>query len=1091
MVLSQFRRSYGVPIIAIVLSIAAGPSVAQELYGSIVGTVQDGSGGRIPGATIEIANRETNLVLTTVSNERGAYTVTNVLPGTYDVKVTLQGFREFVQQRVPVTAGAISRVDAKLAVGQLSESITVQSDSGLLKTDKADTGSAFSAREVMDLPLPDFRNYQSLLDLVPGSTPSDFQNAEIDTPARSLQTTVNGTNPNTNSTRVDGATNQNTWLPHHTLSVAPAETIAEVNVTTGSFSAEQGLAGGAAITVITKSGTNQFRGVGFGYYTDQNLRARTYFARRAGTPKSPTNHHIDGATLGGPIVKSKLFFFGAFEGQYRNTEGESIYTVPTAKMRAGDFSEAINTNGSLQLIYDPATGDTDGRGRQPFTGNVIPTDRINAIAQRINAFYPLPNRPGNSSNFFKEWVSGFDRNQYDLKINWNRTPGHQIWGKIGVMDATVRNLQKLSFDGGGLGKTTTWVGTIGQTFTPSRSLVIDSTVGYSLLDQWGYGPDYGTNYGLEVGVPGTNGPDIRQSGMPVWGNGMSAQGSTDSWNPYTRFDPSYSAATNVTRLSGAHTFRFGAAVDRQQLNHWQPEIGVGPRGRLDFSGNLAGLRGGQTPNFYNQYAAFLLGLTSQAQKSYQWETMRTREWRFGFYVGDRWQHRNVTLDLGVRYEYFPLVTRANGRGVEVLDVNTMEVLLGGVGGNPRNVGLKTSATDFAPRLGVAWRVNQRTVARVGYGLTYNPLPFARPLRGFYPLTIANTYVGLNSWQPYGTLESGIPEFTGPAQGQGRVTLPSETTMRTPDPDNVHRGYIQSWNVALERRLPFDMSVNAAYVGTKTTRGFADLELNVSPPGGGEQGRMFFKPFGRTASTLLWGGILKAQYHSMQLQLTRPFKKGLLIRGAYTLGKTLNMADQDGWVGLLYNSPDVFDRNYAPAGFDRRHSFTLAYAYQLPFGHQGKATALNALVKDWQLNGTYAAYTGTPFTVTASNTALDQRGNQQTADLIGDLKRLGDGIDEPYYDPSAFANVTVQRYGNTGRNQFYGPGYWNYNMSLFRTFSVHGRQRLQVKLEGFSLGNSPLWSNPNASVTSGSFMMITATRSGGGVRNARVGLRFEF
>ena len=1069
---------------------AAGAVAAQEIYGSVLGTIQDTSGARVPGASVAITNRETNLVLTTVTNESGAYTFSSVLPGTYDVKVTLQGFKEFVQQGVPVTAGSISRADARLQVGSLSESVTVQSETSLLKTDKADTGSKFGAKEVMDLPLPEFRNYQSLLDLVPGSTPSDFQNAEIDTPARSLQTTLNGTNPNANSTRVDGATNQNTWLPHHTLSVAPAETIAEVNVSTGSFSAEQGLAGGAAITVITKSGTNQLRGVGFGYYTDQRLRSRSYFARRANTPKSPTNHHIDGGTLGGPIVRNKLFFFGSFEGQYRNTEGESIYTVPTEKMRRGDFSEAVNTNGSMQLIYDPLTGDVDGRGRQAFAGNVIPTNRINPIAQSINAFYPLPNRPGNSSNFFKEFVSTFKRNNYDVKLNWNRSSIHQIWGKIGLMDATVSNLQKLSFDGGGLGKTKTWVGTVGQTFTPNRSIVIDATVGYSLLDQGGHGPDYGTNFGLELGVPGTNGSDIRQSGMPVWGNGMSAQGSTDSWNPYTRFDPAYTAAANVTKLAGSHTFRFGAAVDRSELNHWQPEIGVGPRGRLDFSGNLAGLRGGQTPNFYNQYGAFLLGLTSQAQKSYQWETMSTREWRYGFYFGDRWQHRNLTLDLGLRYEYFPLVTRAEGRGVEVLDVNSMEVLLGGVAGIPRNVGLKTSKTDFAPRLGVAWRINPRTVARTGYGLTYNPLPFARPLRGFYPLTIANTYVSLNSWQPYGTLQSGIPELTGPAPGQGRVPLPSATTMRTPDADNVRRGYIQSWNVALERRLPFDMSVNAAYVGTKTTRGFADLELNVSPAGGGEQGRAFVKQFGRTASTLLWGGITKAQYHSLQMQLTRPFKKGLLLRGGYTFGKTMNMADQDGWVGVLYNSPDVFDRNYAPAGFDRRHSFTLAYAYQLPFGGPERDTTfLNALAKGWQINGTFAAYTGTPFTVTASNVSLDQRGNQQTADLVGELRRISNGVDEPFYDTSSFANVTEQRYGNTGRNQFYGPGYWNYNMSLFRTFPLQGRQRLQFKVEGFSIANNPQFSNPNPSVTSGSFMRITGTRAS--ARNVRVGLRFEF
>ena len=538
-------------------------ATAQELYGSLTGTVQDGSGARIPGATVVIVNRETNLALRATSNDTGTYTFANVLPGMYDVKVTLQGFKEFVKQQVPVTTGSISRVDAKLEVGQLTETVTVQSETQLLKTDKADTGSAFSSKEVVDLPLPEFRNYQSLLDLVPGSTPSEFQNAEIDTPARALSTTINGTNRNNNSTRVDGATNQFTWLPHHTLYVAPAETIASVNVTTGSFSADQGLAGGAAVTVITKSGTNRLQGSAFGFFTNQNLRAQTYFAKRNNTPKLPTDHHIDGGTLGGPIKKNRLFYFGAFEGQYRNTAGESTYTVPTQKMRNGDFSEALNNNGSLQLIYDPRTGDIEGRGRQAFSGNMIPADRIDPIARRINEFYPLPNGPGNSSNYFKEFISTFDRNQYDVKVNWNRSPTHQVWGKIGVMDATVSNLQKLSFDGGGLGKTKTWVATIGQTVTLGPTFVLDTTFGYSLLDQWGYGPDYGRNYGLELGVPGTNGPDIRQSGMPVWGNGMSAQGSTDSWNPYTRFDPTYTVAANMTKLSGAHSLRFGAAIDYQ------------------------------------------------------------------------------------------------------------------------------------------------------------------------------------------------------------------------------------------------------------------------------------------------------------------------------------------------------------------------------------------------------------------------------------------------------------------------------------------------------------------------------------------------
>jgi hypothetical protein len=396
-------------------------------------------------------------------------------------------------------------------------------------------------------------------------------------------------------------------------------------------------------------------------------------------------------------------------------------------------------------------------------------------------------------------------------------------------------------------------------------------------------------------------------------------------------------------------------------------------------------------------------------------------------------------------------------------------------------------------VGLAWRVNPLTVARAGYGLTYNPLPFARPLRGFYPLTIANSYVSLNSWQPYGTLEQGIPEFTGPAPGEGRVPLPAETTMRTPDPDNVRRGYIQSWNISVERRIPLDMSLNTAYVGTKTTRGFADVELNVSPPGGGEQGRTFVSQFGRTASTLLWGGVTRNQYHSLQLQLTRPFKKGLLVRSAYTFGKTMNMADQDGWVGLAYNSPDVFDRNYAPAGFDRRHSFTLAYSYQLPFGAGDQWSLVNALLGGWQVNGTLAIYSGAPFTVTASNTALDQRGNTQTADLVGSVVRVGMGPDEPYYFPASFANVTERRYGNTGRNQFRGPGYWNYNMSVFRSFKLTGRQRVQLRVEGFDVANNTQWVNPNGSVTSASFMRMTATRGNTNpdTRNLRFGLRCDF
>jgi hypothetical protein len=190
--------------------------------------------------------------------------------------------------------------------------------------------------------------------------------------------------------------------------------------------------------------------------------------------------------------------------------------------------------------------------------------------------------------------------------------------------------------------------------------------------------------------------------------------------------------------------------------------------------------------------------------------------------------------------------------------------------------------------------------------------------------------------------------------------------------------------------------------------------------------------------------------------------------------------------------EVFGRNYAPAGYDRRHTFTIAGTYQLPFGHDNGGTLLNEIIRGWQINGTLFAYSGSPFTVTASNSALDQRGNLQTADQIGDVKRVGVGPDEPYYDPSAWANVTERRYGNTGHNQYYGPGFWNTNMSLFRTFQLQGSLRLQFRFEAFSVQNQPIWSNPNGSVTSGNFMRITSTRTNlPGNRYARFGLRLEF
>ena len=314
--MKPFRPLHRVLILALVVCTSlALPAIvsAQALYGSLTGTVSDNTGAAIPGVTVTVTNEGTGLKLDTVTDGTGLYTVRNVLPGTYTLTAALQGFKTFTQTGIPLTAGNILRVNATLEIGDLTESITVTTEAALLKTDKADVSVELQPKEITDLPLNQFRNYQALMNLVPGATPGTFQNSQGSTPQRSLRTFVNGTNPNNNSTRIDGAASINIWLPHHAGMVASAETIDNVNIVTNNFDADTGMAGGAAIAVVTKSGTNNLKGSAFIFHNRDSLNANTFFNNANGLSKPPVTANIYGGTLGGPIVKNRLFYFGSYE----------------------------------------------------------------------------------------------------------------------------------------------------------------------------------------------------------------------------------------------------------------------------------------------------------------------------------------------------------------------------------------------------------------------------------------------------------------------------------------------------------------------------------------------------------------------------------------------------------------------------------------------------------------------------------------------------------------------------------------------------------------------------------------------------------
>jgi hypothetical protein len=382
------------------------------------------------------------------------------------------------------------------------------------------------------------------------------------------------------------------------------------------------------------------------------------------------------------------------------------------------------------------------------------------------------------------------------------------------------------------------------------------------------------------------------------------------------------------------------------------------------------------------------------------------------------------------------------------------------------------------------------VVRFGYGITRDPLPLSRPLRGFYPLTVGDTFSQANSYVPYDTMSQGIPPVVGPDESTGRVPLPPSATMRFITDGHLRRGYIQSWNFIVEKQLPWKLDASVGYVGTLTVDSFADWNGNAAAPGTGQAGQPFFQKFGRTADTLFWNGFVGANYHALQASLTRRVGGGLTLQGAYTWSHAINYTDDDGWTGLTWNYAPILGRNRATAGYDRTHNFHLGYVYEFPFGKNKKylnSGIGNIILGGWQANGIIAIYSGNPITITADGTALNAPGNTQTADLVGPVHKLG-GLQE-YYDVSSFAPVNTARFGSLGRNVLRGRGVINNDLSLFRDFRITEAVKLTFKAEAFNVTNTPHLGNPDTNVNDAAFMQ---TSSSAGTladqRSIRFGLR---
>lgn len=1142
--LSRVGLSLAIMLAAALLSASAN---AQVLYGSMVGNVVDNNGAAVPSATVRITNKATNQSREVVTGSEGTYNFSTVQTGFYDISVSKTGFKTFTRSNVEVTLNNITRSDISLEVGQVSETVSVTADAVLLQTDRAEVRSELTSQTLLNLPVPSGRNYQQLLRALPGINPPNNAHSTPTNPSRALQYNVNGTSSSSNNVRIDGASQYNLFLPHVTAYVPALESIETVNVVTNNFDAEQGLAGGAAINVQIKSGTNQIRGSAFEYHDNHLTKARPWnLTPINGVPQDKPKRVFNqfGGTLGGPIIKDKLFYFGSFEGTNDRQLGNRFLTLPTAEMRTGDLS------GAGVGIYDPATGNTIGQNRTQFAGGIIPANRIDPIAQLILKDLPLPNRTGFANNFYATAPYAFDRKTIDAKINYNVNEKFTTYGRFSFLTYKQLNPGALgpvdgvgtAPQGGntGVGSGETYGVTVAGVYTVSTNFIIDANVGYT---RQGTSSEQGfldQKIGLDVlKIPGTNGSRDFENGWPRFRiGGFANLGVQDAFMPYTRNDPQWVYVTNFNWTKRNHNIRFGMDIARQTLNHLQAEwngggnaepgsggfiFNQGPT-QLCTAANSAGTACStfQQGNQFNSFATFLLGYHSGAGRTFLVEPpIIFKSQAYSFYIRDGWQvNQKLTLTYGTRYEYYPMPQRV-GRGIERYDVNTNTMLVCGVGDVPKDCGVKMSKKLFSPRVGIAYRFSDSFVLRTGYGLTYDPISLARTFRTNYPMLLAFNIVPANAAIPAGLLRDGIPPTPQVPITNGRAAVPGTVNVLTLG-DEFKRPYIQSWNLVLEKNIGWGFVANAGYIATRTVGQSGQINLNAGLVGGGTASQPLNQRFGRVAQTNLQNGLFNSHYDSMQANLKRRFSNGLQLQASYTWSKAIGMAglggDNDGTLAI--SEPNFIHLNRGLLGINIPHNFQFSGAWELPFG-KGKRwlndnAVASALTGGWQLSWLYGAFSGTPFTVTSSGTSLNAPGSAQRADLVkSKVEKLGGiGPGNPYYDPTAFAQVTQARFGTAGFNILQTPGTSNLDLGLFREFNITEGIKLQFRAEAFNATNTPHFAGPGNNVSSPSrdaagnilldangrprlngFMEITGVRSFGreGIdeRIFRFGLRLSF
>jgi hypothetical protein len=1085
----------------------------QAVKGSLVGTVEDGSGAAATGATVKITETRTGISTTTTTNSSGNYVFSNLQDGIYRVETSLTGFRTTIQENIEVKVNTTVRVDVALQVGAVNETVTVEAgQEPLLQTDRADTGRLLESKQVSELPLGFNRNFQGLLATVPGSTRPSRPHSQFFNSQDSLESKVNGQSRLSNNVQIEGVDdNQKTGLLQ--VLIPAADAIESVSISTSNFDAEFGRAGGAVSSVTLKSGTNDIHGSVFFFGNNNNgwLQAGDYFTHTT----APTHYRQAGFTIGGPIKKNKLFYFGDY--QYTGDRQGFVFrhTVPYTEWFNGNFSNAPTK------IYDPATGNADGTGRTQFANNQIPAARISPIAKKLLTFLTAPNISGaplGTPNLVFNSVREKITHAFDTKINYNISEKDVLsyrfsYQRPRVFDPGTYGIYGGPSNGGFAGSgTQNTISTAGNyTHTFNSTLILEARFGVSWYHNVAISEADGLKTSEEVGIKGVN-LDNFSSGLTsinIGGFAGPVLGFANSL-PWDRGEKTYLGTGILTKLWGNHSFKFGHEIrhNRDLLLQIQDQGGV--RGQFTFNGGRTAIPSDTAAQngIANAFAAFLLDVPANYSRDIKViDQPGTKHYAFFTFFQDNWQvTQKLTLNLGARHEYYtPLVGIVDKGGLSNYNPFNNTALVAGYGDISQDVGVKGTWKNFVARLGAAYRFNDKTVVRVGYGGTVIPFPDNSYAFNF-PVKQTEQFNAPNAFAPVGALAQGFAApvlFPIPANGIIDANLPilRNSALYYAPPD-LREGKLHSFNAAFQRQLPFNFAVDVAYVGNVGRGILATLNLNaanklgVALPGNDNAARPLFQAFGRTAdvNTRI---RTNTNYHSMQIKLDRRFTKGLLVTSNYTLSRAITASGDDNG-GISTPADPSLDRGRA--GFDRTHSFASSFVWAIPYAQHFKGAA-KWVLDGWQFTGIFVAQTGTPLDFTTNAVNLHAPGNTQRPNITGDPKILGGfGPGQLYFDTSVFSTpaatltgangVAYAPFGQLTRNSsINGPGYWNLDSSIFKKFQFTERIGGEIRADVFNILNHPNPGNPNVSVVAPTFGQITGVASTS--RLIRFGTRLTF